>query len=89
MDFGIDSYISSENLCICIFRKNLIPSLIINSTYNESMFYYGISGQDEELEKLSSSCTSKMDFLSHVKDKYELSITDAKTVADKFFKKEV
>lgn len=47
------------------------------------------SGVKEELEKLSSSCTSKMDFLSHVKDKYELSITDAKTVADKFFKKEV
>lgn len=46
-------------------------------------------GVKEELEKLSSSCTSKMDFLSHVKDKYELSITDAKTVADKFFKKEV
>lgn len=46
-------------------------------------------GVKKELEKLSSSCTSKMDFLSHVKDKYELSITDAKTVADKFFKKEV
>ena len=49
---------------------------------------FNAQGVKDELEALAQSCTSKMDFLSHVKDKYELSITDAKTVADKFFKKE-
>ena len=49
---------------------------------------FNAQGVKDELEALAQSCISKMDFLSHVKDKYELSITDAKTVADKFFKKE-
>lgn len=43
----------------------------------------------QEIEKLQKSLTSKMDFLSRVKDQYNLSLSDAKIVADKFFKKEV
>lgn len=46
-------------------------------------------GIKQELEKLVEESTSKMDFLSKVKEKYQLSLTDAKVVADKFFKKEV
>ena len=45
-------------------------------------------GVKDELEALAQSCISKMDFLSQIKDKYELSLSDAKVVADKFFKKE-
>lgn len=46
-------------------------------------------GIKDELDKLAEECSTKMEFLSKVKDKYELSITDARVVADKFFKKEV
>lgn len=47
------------------------------------------SGVKQEIEKLAKKSTSKMDFLSRVKDQYNLSLSDAKIVADKFFKKEV
>lgn len=50
---------------------------------------FNAPGTKDELETLVKSCTSKMDFLSQVKDKYELSLSDAKVVADKFFKKEI
>lgn len=50
---------------------------------------FNAPGTKDELETLAKSCTSKMDFLSQVKDKYELSLSDAKVVADKFFKKEI
>ena len=46
-------------------------------------------GVKQEIEKLAEKSTSKMDFLSRVKDQYNLSLSDAKIVADKFFKKEV
>lgn len=46
-------------------------------------------GVKEDLEKLANQCSSKMQFLREVKDKYDLSISDAGVVADKFFKKEV
>lgn len=43
-------------------------------------------GVKQEIEKLAEKSTSKMDFLSRVKDQYNLSLSDAKIVADKFFK---
>ena len=49
---------------------------------------FNAKGVKDELEALAQSCISKMDFLSQIKDKYELSLSDAKVVADKFFKKE-
>ena len=33
------------------------------------------------------SCTSKMDFVSKVKTKYDLSLADANVVANKFYQK--
>ena len=42
----------------------------------------------DELEALAKSCISKMYFLSKINDKNELSLSDEKVVADKFFKKE-
>lgn len=45
-------------------------------------------GAKEELEKLCASCNSKVEFLTLVRKNYNLSSIDAKTVADKFFKKE-
>lgn len=46
-------------------------------------------GIKEDLEKLATQCSSKMQFLREVKEKYDLSMSDADVVATKFFKKEV
>lgn len=41
----------------------------------------------QEIKQLAQKCDTKMEFVRTVKDKYKLSITDANTVADNFFKK--
>lgn len=41
----------------------------------------------QEVKQLAQKCDTKMEFVRTVKDKYNLSITDANTVADNFFKK--
>lgn len=46
-------------------------------------------GVKEEIESLVEKSKTKMDFLLKIKEIYKLSISDAKIVADKFFKKEV
>lgn len=45
-------------------------------------------GLRQEIKNLVQECNTKMEFVRTVKDKYKLSITDANTVADNFFKKE-
>lgn len=45
-------------------------------------------GAKKELENLCNSCSSKVEFLTLIRKNYDLSSIDAKTVADKFFKKE-
>lgn len=46
-------------------------------------------GVKKEIENLVEESKTKMDFLLKIKEEYKLSISDAKIVADKFFKKEV
>lgn len=46
-------------------------------------------GVKQEVEELAEKCGSKMDFVREIKDNYELSISDAKLIAEKFYKKEV
>ena len=41
----------------------------------------------QEIKQLAQKCDTKMEFVRTVKDRYNLSITDANTVADNFFKK--
>ena len=41
----------------------------------------------EEIKQLVNNCTSKMEFLRAVRDKYKLSLADADVVANNFFKK--
>ena len=50
---------------------------------------FNTQGVKEEIESLVEESKTKMDFLSKIKEVYKLSISDAKIVADKFFKKEV
>lgn len=44
-------------------------------------------GIKEDVEQMVESCTSKMDFVSKVKTKYDLSLADANVVANKFYQK--
>lgn len=46
-------------------------------------------GVKQEVEELAKNSSSKMDFLRQIKNNYNLSLTDANVVVDKFFKKEV
>lgn len=41
----------------------------------------------QEIKQLAQECSTKMEFVRTVKDRYNLSITDANTVADNFFKR--
>lgn len=44
-------------------------------------------GIKEDVEQMVESCASKMDFVSKVKIKYDLSLADANVVANKFYQK--
>ena len=46
-------------------------------------------GIKKEVEKLAKESTTKMQFVSAVKEKFNIGITDASIVSDNFFKKEV
>ena len=92
-------YITSKLLIIKILRGAFIMSNFFKNVVKVgALFAVGLGVKKlsenreavkQEIEKLAEKSTSKMDFLSRVKDQYNLSLSDAKIVADKFFKKEV
>lgn len=42
-----------------------------------------------EVEKLAKNSDTEIDFIRSLKEKYNLSLSDGKVVAEKFYKKEV
>lgn len=50
---------------------------------------FNSAGIKEEVEKMATQHSSKMSFLRELKEKYDLTLSDAEVVATKFFKKEV